>query len=139
VGSRGKRYNISINRCNTTCIADAVLMPHTAAAAAVAAAVQNSEHTGDPITYAKNVQKTARLTEFVGLTVLGTPGTEPSAAAAADSGPSSSSSSSSEDDAFLKFTVRWRQRGVGGPEELATETSHFKRVNGNWLYYASVQ
>jgi uncharacterized protein YchJ len=73
------------------------------------------------------------MTEFVSLTVHGQPrsNTAPAAVDAA--------SSSSEDDAYLKFTVRWRQRGVGGPEEPATETSHFKKVNGNWLYYAAVQ
>jgi uncharacterized protein YchJ len=121
------------------------------AAAATAFIFQNEEHTGDAVTYAKDVQRTARLTEFLGLKILGPP-----AAAAAESqqaaaseatsrleqSSSSSSSSSSDggnDDAFLRFTVRWRQRGVGGPEEFITETSHFKRVNGAWLYYAQVE
>ncbi|KAF6252247.1 hypothetical protein COO60DRAFT_1644211 [Scenedesmus sp. NREL 46B-D3] len=109
---------------------------------------QNAEHTGDAITYARSVQGTARRTEFVGLTVLGQPDTPEEAAAAAAagagasqqdeeaaaaatskqeaaankaSGSSSSSSKSSDDDAYLKFTVKWRQRGVGGPEEATTE------------------
>jgi uncharacterized protein YchJ len=58
---------------------------------------------------------------------------------------SSSSSDSSEQgqqvgvhDAYLKFSVKWRQRS-GGPQELSTEVSHFKQVNGAWLYYAMVE
>ncbi|WIA23711.1 hypothetical protein OEZ85_000398 [Tetradesmus obliquus] len=107
---------------------------------------ENPEHTGDPLTYAKSVQRTARITEFLGLKVLGAPDADQPAAAAATaseaqatSGLDSSSSSRSDEDAYLKFTVRWRERGLGGPEGLATEVSHFKRVNGAWLYYAAVQ
>jgi uncharacterized protein YchJ len=51
---------------------------------------------------------------------------------------SSSSSSVSEEDAFLRFSVKFRPRAEKGPPQTVNEVSHFKKVDGEWLYYNEV-
>lgn len=51
---------------------------------------------------------------------------------------SSSSSSDGEEDAFLRFSVQYRRRGEGGAPQVANEVSHFRKVDGEWLYYNEV-
>lgn len=43
----------------------------------------------------------------------------------------------SDEDAFLRFSVRFRRRD-GGPEQTVEEVSHFKLVGGEWLYFNEV-
>lgn len=106
---------------------------------------QNPEHTGDPVSYARALQRTARAVEYRGLTVLGPPapqqGSSSSSAASSSSsaeGSAAASSGSDAEQALLRFEVRWRPRG-GGPEEVARETSVFSRVNGAWQYRGYVE
>jgi uncharacterized protein YchJ len=40
--------------------------------------------------------------------------------------------------AFLRFSVKWRPR-AGGAEQTARERSHFKHMDGTWLYYGEAE
>lgn len=121
---------------------------------------QNPEYTGDNKSYARSLKKTAAAVEYIQLDVAG-PVTQrelsqASAAYMQNINANSSSSSSGgrgdgqaaaaagaaagqDEDAFLRFSVRFRQRD-GGPQEVATEVSHFKKVDGTtWLYFNEVE
>lgn len=96
------------------------------------------------MTYARAVQRTARATEYLELQVQCPQAQqqqqeqEHGQLTTASRGSSDQDSGSVADDAYVSFSVRWRPRGGGG-EERMTETSHFKRVGGAWLYYAAVE
>lgn len=42
-----------------------------------------------------------------------------------------------KEDAFLRFSVKFRPRD-GGPEQVVDEVSHFKLEGGEWLYFNEV-
>lgn len=93
--------------------------------------LQNPEHTGNNKSYAKSLRSTAAAVEYLQLDVRG-----PVPLQELPQAYNSSSSSSGEaaaDDAFLRFSVKFRPRD-GGREQVANEISHFKRVDGEWLY-----
>jgi uncharacterized protein YchJ len=56
-------------------------------------------------------------------------GAQPPAAAAA--------AAADGEDAFLKFSVKFRPR-EGGGEQVVNEISHFRKVDGQWLYFNEV-
>jgi len=109
---------------------------------------QNPEYTGDDRSYARSLKKTAAGVEYIQLDING-PVEQQELPQAYLKGLSSSSSSSAEsaaaaaddavDDVFVRFSVKWRPRSDGGgSQQVANEVSHFKRVDGTWLYFNEV-
>jgi hypothetical protein len=105
--------------------------------------LQNPEHTGNNKSYAKVVRKTAAGVEYLQLDIAGQvplqelPQSYLSKVSSSSSSSSSSGEAAADDDAFLRFSVRFRPRD-SGENQVVTEVSHFKRVDGEWLYYDEV-
>lgn len=110
--------------------------------------LQNPEYTGDDRSYARSLKKTAAGVEYIQLDIKGPVEQQelPQAYLKALSSSSSSAESAAAaaaddavDDVFLRFSVKWRPRAEGGgAQQVANEISHFKRLDGTWLYFNEV-
>jgi hypothetical protein len=112
-------------------------MPTHGAAALLLLLLQNPEHTGNNKSYAKSLRSTAAAVEYLQLDVGGPVPLQELPQAYHSSSSSSSSGEAAADDAYLRFSVKFRPRD-GGREQVANEISHFKRVDGEWLYFNEV-
>jgi hypothetical protein len=54
-----------------------------------------------------------------------------------DQPPAAAAAAADGEDAFLMFSVKFRPR-EGGGEQVVNEISHFRKVDGQWLYFNEV-